>query len=99
MWFADDPMATIVAVGGPGPVLTPDWDFWLPAYVLASFALIVLFVNRRVTPFTVVASLVTGTLWAWVDNALGVVPAGALALLVAVLTGAFARRIATGRPR
>jgi hypothetical protein len=99
MWFADDPTATIVAVGGPGPVLTPNWDFWLPAYVLASFVLIVLFVSRRVTLVTGVACLATGTLWAWIDNGLGVVPAGALALLVAVLAGAVARRLATGRPR
>jgi hypothetical protein len=98
MWFADS-MTTIVAVGGPGPVLTPNWDFWLPAYVLASFVLIVLFVSRRITPVTGFACLATGTLWAWIDNGLGVVPAGALALLVAVLAGAVVRRFAAGRPR
>jgi hypothetical protein len=91
-------MPTIVAVGGPGPVLAPSWDFWLPAYMLLSF-LIILFVGRRITLWTGVASLAAGTAWAWVDNALGVVPAAALALLVAVCAGAFARRIAAGRPR
>jgi hypothetical protein len=94
-----DAVAPAVAVGGPGPVLTPSWDFWLPAYMALSFVLIVVFVSRRVTPFTGVACLVVGTLWAWVDNALGVVPAGTLAFLVAVLAGAFARRIATAGGR
>jgi hypothetical protein len=83
-----------VAVGGPGPVLTPSWDFWLPAYMVLSFAFIVLFVRRRITVFTGVACLVFGTVWAWVDNALGVIPAGALAFLVALLAGAVVRRIA-----
>lgn len=99
MWLVDDPVTAVVGVGGPGPVLPPNWDFWLPAYVLTSFALIVLFVRRRITPATGVACLVAGTLWAWADNAVGVAPAAALAVLVAMLAGAFARRFATGRPR
>jgi len=56
-------------------------------------------VNRRITLVTGFVCLATGTLWAWIDNGLGVVPAGALALLVAVLGGAVVRRLATGRPR
>jgi hypothetical protein len=98
MVLADGPTITQLAVGGPGPVLEPSWDFWLPAYVLLSFLLIVAFVVRRIALWTGVASLVAGTVWAWVDNALGVIPAAALAVLVAVLAGACVRRIATTRP-
>jgi hypothetical protein len=92
-------MDAILAVGGPGPQIPPNWDFWLPAYVLLSFLLIAVFVRGRITPWTGVVCLVTGTLWAWADNAMGVVPAGALAVFVAVLVGALRRRItASGRP-
>jgi hypothetical protein len=97
MWIADALMRSPVAVGGPGPVLEPTWDFWLPAYMLLSFLLIVVVV-RRITLWTAIAGFAGGTAWAWVDNALGVIPAAALAVLVAVLAGACARRIASTRP-
>ena len=83
----------MVAVGGPGPEIATNWDFWLPAYVLLSLVLIVLFVRIRITPWTGVACLVAGTLWAWLDNAIGVLPAGAVAVLVAVVSGGVRRKI------
>ncbi|MGH2634691.1 MAG: hypothetical protein ACRDHU_00845 [Actinomycetota bacterium] len=93
-------MDTILAVGGPAPQIPPNWDFWLPAYMVLSFLLIVTLVRGRVTPWTGAVCLAAGTLWAWADNAMGVVPAGALAVLVAVLIGAVRRRIAAvGRQR
>ena len=93
-------MDSILAVGGPGPQIPPSWDFWLPGYMVLSFLLILVFVRGRVTPWTAAICLVAGTLWAWADNAMGVVTAGALAVLVAVLIGAVRRRIAAfGRGR
>jgi hypothetical protein len=77
----------ILAVGGPGPQSAPEWDFWLPAYVLLSFVIMVGFVRIRLTWKIGVASFLAGTLWAWIDNAVGVVPAAALAVLIAVLAG------------
>jgi len=89
----------MVAVGGPGPGLAANWDFWLPAYILLSLLLIVLFVRIRVTPWTGIACFVAGTLWAWLDNAIGVLPAGAVAVLVAMISGGVLRRISPfGRP-
>ncbi len=89
----------MVAVGGPGPEIATNWDFWLPAYILLSFVLIVLFVRVRVTPWTAIACFVAGTSWAWLDDAIGVLPAGAVAVLVAMISGGVLRRISTGRPR
>lgn len=87
----------MVAVGGPGPEIATNWDFWLPAYMLLSLVLIVLFVRIRVTPWTGIASLAAGTLWAWLDNAIGVLPAGAVTVLVAFFAGGIARRVAARR--
>lgn len=93
-------MLTILAVGGPGPELAPNWDFWLPAYVLLSLLLIVLFVSPRLTVWTGIACLAGGTLWDWLSHAIGVVPAVAIVVLVAVIVGAVFRRIAPiGRGR
>jgi hypothetical protein len=97
MWLDEGLMRAHVAVGGPGPVLEPTWDFWLPAYMLLSFLLIIVVV-RRVSIWTAVAGFAAGTAWAWIDNALGVIPAAALVVLVAVLAGAWARRADTTRP-
>ncbi len=93
-------MHAILAVGGPGPELTPSWDFWLPAYVFLSLVLIVLFVRPRVTVWTGIACLASGALWDWLSHAIGVVPAAAIVVLVAVIAGAVFRRIAPlGRGR
>ncbi len=86
-------MEALLAVGGPGPQITPSWDFWLPGYMLLSFLLLVVLVRSRVTPWTAAVCLATGTLWSWTDNAMGVVPAAALAVFVAVLAGAVRRRM------
>ncbi len=90
----------MMGVGGPGPNLATNWDFWLPAYMLLSFVLMVVVVRARVTPWVGLACLVSGTLWSWLDNAIGVLPAGAVALLVAVVSGAVLPRLTPfGRPR
>jgi hypothetical protein len=88
-----------LAVGVPMSQTASEWDFWLPAYILLSFLLMVGFVRVPVTWRLGVASFLAGTLWAWVDNAVGVIPAAALAVLVAVLAGAIrSRRSALGDP-
>jgi hypothetical protein len=93
-------MTEMLAVGGPVPEITPNWDFWLPAYMVLSLLLIAVFVRVRITPWTGIACLVSGTLWAWLDNAIGVLPAGAVAVLVALLAGAVLPRISpSGRGR
>jgi uncharacterized membrane protein YraQ (UPF0718 family) len=89
-----------LAVGGPGPGSVPTWDFWLPAYMLLSFLLIVVFLRIRITPWIALACFAAGTLWSWLDNAIGVLPAGAVAVLVAVASGALLPRITPfGRSR
>jgi hypothetical protein len=93
-------MDAFLAVGGPGPQLATNWDFWLPAYVVLSFLLLVVFVRSRITPWTAAVCLATATLWAWADNAMGVVPAAALAVVLAIVAGAVRRRIVPlGRAR
>lgn len=82
----------ILAVGGPGPQTAPEWDFWLPAYIALSFFLMVGLVRTRVTWRLGIACFLVGTLWAWLDNTIGVIPAAALAVLVAVLVGAIRGR-------
>lgn len=83
---------SILAVGGPGPQSATEWDFWLPAYILLSFVLMVGFARMRLTWRLGVAGFLVGTLWAWVDNAVGVIPAAALAVLIAVVAGAIRGR-------
>ena len=86
-------MPWIVGVGGPGPGTAASWDFWLPAYMVLSFLLIVGVVRTRITPWTAIACFAAGTVWSWVDNAIGVLPAGAVAVLAAVVCGAVLPRI------
>jgi hypothetical protein len=81
-----------VAVGAPIPQGASEWDFWLPSYILVSFLLILGFVHMRLTWKLGVASFLAGTVWAWVDNAVGVLPAAALAVLLAVIAGAIRGR-------
>jgi hypothetical protein len=81
-----------LAVGGPGPVLPVRWDFSLPLYVLLSFVLAVGVARLRPTPRIVLASFAAATVWKWAADALGVVPAGALAILVAAALGALRAR-------
>lgn len=87
-------MVALVGVGGPGPRIAPSWNFWLPAYMFLSFLLLVFVVHVRVGAWAGVGAFVCGTLWAWADDPLGVLPAGALGVLVALLASAVVRRIA-----
>ena len=85
-------MQILVAVGGPGPTLPTDWDFWLPSYVILSLILMLAVFRLRFSARTCVAAFVLGTLWAWLDDPLGVVPASASVALVVVLAAGFRGR-------
>jgi hypothetical protein len=90
----------VLSVGGPGPRLPTAWDFALPAYIACSLVLLRFVVRIRVTPWTLLGSVAAGIVWDWSSHAWGVVPTGALAVLLALMAGAILRRIAaSGRDR
>jgi hypothetical protein len=86
----------VLSVGGPGPQLPNAWDFALPVYILLSLVLIRFVIRIRVSGWTLLGAVAAGVVWDWASHAWGVVPAGALAVLLTLLAGAVLRRIATG---
>jgi hypothetical protein len=85
-------MEALLGVGGLRMRPEGGFDFWLPAYMLFTFLLARTVVGMRLSPMTGVVAFVGGTLWAWSANGLGVVPAAALAVLLAILAGGIRRR-------
>jgi hypothetical protein len=77
-------------------VLPNAWDFALPLYILLSLVLIRVVVRATVTPWTLLACLVAGVTWDWAGHAWGVVPAAALAILLALTARAVLRRVDAG---
>lgn len=84
-------------VGVPRVDAGGDFDLWLPAYMLFAFLLIRFVAHMRLSIATSVAAFVGGTLWAWSSDALGILPAGAVAVLLAFAAGEIVRR--RGRPQ
>jgi len=91
-------MGTILGVGvGMWPDPSGGYDLWLPVLVLISFVLIRVVGGLRFGVRTAVAALVLGTLWSWSAEAIGVLPATAWAVLVALVAGGVVRRVVVRR--
>jgi hypothetical protein len=82
----------LIAVGGPGPRLSAGWDFWLPSYVLLSFLLLLVLFHARITARTCIAAFAFGNLWAWLQDATGVIPAAAAVVVVVSVAKEIVRR-------
>jgi hypothetical protein len=85
-------MDALLGVGGLRVRPQGGFDFWLPAYMLLTFLLALAVVGMRFSPMTGVLAFAGGTLWAWSANGLGIVPAAALAVLLAIVAGGIRRR-------
>lgn len=84
-------MEELLGVGGLRVRPEGDFDFWLPAYMLLTFLLAGSVVGIRLRAAAVVA-FAGGTLWASSAQAVGTLPAAAIAILVAILAGGIRRR-------
>jgi hypothetical protein len=82
----------LLGVGGPRLPVGGGFDFWLPTYMVLTFLLARSVVGMRLSPVVGVVAFAGGTLWAWSDNGLGIVPAAALAILLAIVAGGIRRR-------
>lgn len=85
-------MEGLLGVGGMYVPAGEGFDFWLPTYMVLTFLLCCSVVGMRLSPLTGVIAFVGGTLWAWSAHALGIPPAAALAVLLAILAGGIRRR-------
>jgi hypothetical protein len=85
-------MEALLGVGGPRSPSSGGFDFWLPTYMILTFLFTRSIVGIRHVPVAGVVGFAGGTLWAWSANGLGVVPAAALAILLAIVAGGIRRR-------
>jgi hypothetical protein len=85
-------MDTLIGVGGPRSPVSGGFDFWLPTYMVLTFLLARSVIGLRHLTMVGIIAFVGGTLWAWSANGLGVVPAAALAVLLAIVAGGIRRR-------
>ena len=83
----------MVAVGVPtwGDV-GGGWDVWLPLYIALAFLLVLGLSGWRINLRRALFAVACGMTWAWSVNRVGVLPAAALAAVVAVVAGAMLRR-------
>jgi hypothetical protein len=85
-------MEAMLGVGGPRVPAEGGFDFWLPTYMVLTFLLARSVVGMRLSPVIGIVAFAGGTLWAWFANGLGIVPAAALAVLLAIVAGGIRRR-------
>lgn len=85
-------MEALLGVGGPRLAAQGGFDFWLPTYMVLTLLLAHLVVGIRLSPVMGIVAFAGGTLWAWSANGLGIVPAAALSVLLAIVAGGIRRR-------
>ncbi len=85
-------MDALLGVGGLRVRPEGGFDFWLPTYMLLTFLLSCSVVGVQRLLVMGIVAFVGGTFWAWSANGLGVVPAAALAVLLAIVAGGIRRR-------
>lgn len=85
-------MEGLLGVGGTYVPAGSGFDFWLPTYMVLSFLLCRSVAGMRLPPVIGAVAFVGGTLWAWSAHALGIPPAAALAVLLAMGAGGIRRR-------
>lgn len=68
------------------------FDFWLPTYMVLTFLLVRSVVGIRLFALAGIVAFAGGTLWAWSADGLGILPAAALAILLAIVAGGIRRR-------
>ena len=85
-----------VAVGGTWVDVGGGFDVWLPLYVFLSFVLVLSATGWYLTIRKACVAIALGMLWSWSVDVLSVIPAAAVAVLIAAIANLIARR--RGRP-
>jgi hypothetical protein len=68
------------------------FDLWPVLYVVVSLAIVLGVAGRPLTVPKALVAILAGTLWTWVTDAFGVIPAGAWMVLVTAVCGGAYRR-------
>jgi hypothetical protein len=84
-------MDAVLGVGGFRVRPEGGFDFWLPTYMVLTFLLARSVVGMRLSPMIGIVAFAGGTLWGWSADGLGIPPAAALALLLAIVAGGIRR--------
>jgi membrane protein implicated in regulation of membrane protease activity len=85
-----------IGVGGTWVDVGGGFDVWLPLYVFLSFLLVLSSTGWYLTIRRACAAIALGMFWSWSVNRLSVIPAAALAVLIAAIANMIVRR--RGRP-
>ena len=81
-----------IGVGGTWVDVGGGFDVWLPLYVFLSFVLVLSATGSYLTIRKACVAIALGMLWSWSVNRLSVIPAAALAVLIAALANMIVRR-------
>jgi hypothetical protein len=81
-----------VAVGGTWVDVGGGFDVWLPLYVFLSFVLVLSATGWYLTIRKACVAFALGMVWSWSVNRLSVIPAAALAVLIAAVANMIVRR-------
>ena len=80
-----------LAVGGQFGDVGGGFDVWLPLYVAFAFVLVLVATGPRLSVRKLLAILVFGMVWSWSVNHVGVIVAGGLAIVFAVVLNSVSR--------
>jgi membrane protein implicated in regulation of membrane protease activity len=86
----------MIAVGGTWVDVGGGFDVWLPLYVFLAFVLLFSATGWYLTIRRACLAIALGMLWSWSVNRLSVIPAAAVAVLIAAVANMIVRR--RGRP-
>ena len=81
-----------IGVGGTWVDVGGGFDVWLPLYVFLAFVLLLSATGWYFTVRRACLAIALGMLWSWSVNRLSVIPAAALAVLIAALANMILRR-------
>jgi hypothetical protein len=82
---------SMLAVGGQFGDVGGGFDVWLPLYVALAFVLVLAATGPRLSVRKLIAILGFGMVWSWSVNHVGVIVAGGIAILFAILLGSLSR--------
>ena len=93
-------MIGILSVGvGRWTDISGGYDPWIPLLILIAFVLVRVVARLGITWRTSIAAVAGGTLWAWSTDWFGIIPASAVAVLVAFVGGEIVLRAEAARRR
>lgn len=82
----------MIATGGTWVDVGGGFDVWLPLYLFLSFVLVLSATGWNLTIRKTCVAVALGMLWSWSVDMLGVISAGATAVLIASIAGMIVRR-------